>query len=189
MIAPRSSSSPRSSARDEAGFTLVELLIAVTVLGIIIAALGAGFSVGLRTMNDTSNRLSGSNDAQQLGVYLPPDVESASVAVASDTGSGITCTGASNPVLQLTDGATFNIVYGVRSESGAYQLERYVCTGGSVQSTKVVARNLASTSAVAPTRLPASGTLTGASLTVTEKTTATDSTAYVFTITGTKRAT
>jgi hypothetical protein len=136
-------------------------------------------------MNDTSNRLSGSNDAQQLGVYLPPDVASATVFV---TGVDIACTGASSPVLQLTDGPTFNIVYGARSTSGAYQLERYVCIGGVVQSTRVVARNLASLTAAVPTRIPTSGTLAGASLTVTEKVTATDSTAYVFTVTGRRRA-
>lgn len=174
--------------KDESGFTLVELLIAVVVLGMIVVALGSGFSVGLRTMNDTSNRLAGSNDAQLLGIYLPPDVESATAATASADGTGITCTGASNPMLQLTDGTTFNVVYGVRSASGGFQLERYVCTGGSVQSTKVVARNLASLTAVVPARIPVSGTLTGASLRVTEMVTATDPTAYVFTVAGTRRA-
>lgn len=175
---------------DQSGFTLVELLIAVVVLGMIVVALGSGFSVGLRTMNDTSNRLAGSNDAQLLGIYLPPDVESATEVTASASGIGITCTGASNPMLQLTDGTTFNVVYGVRSASDGFQLERYVCTGGSVQtqSTKVVARNLASLTAVVPARIPVTGTLAGASLRVTEKVTATDPTAYVFTVTGGRRA-
>jgi prepilin-type N-terminal cleavage/methylation domain-containing protein len=175
--------------RDERGFTLVELLIAVTVLGVIMTALGAGFSLALGTINGTSNRLASSQDAQLLGVYLLPDIEGASTIVASSTGAGISCTGAQNPVLQLTDSSTFNVVYGVRNNAGTYQLERYVCTGGSVQSTTVVGRNLASTTAVTPARLPASGTLTGASLTVTEKTTTADSTAYVYTVTGKVRST
>jgi prepilin-type N-terminal cleavage/methylation domain-containing protein len=174
---------------EESGFTLVELMIAIAVLGVIMVALGSAFSFGLITMNDTSNRLSGSNDAQLLAVFLPPDVESATAAVASASGAGITCTGASSPVLQLTDAATFNVVYGVRLVSGAYQLERYVCTGGSVQSTTVVGRNLGSATALAPTRIPASGTLTGASLTVTEKVTDSDPVAYVFTVGGKRRAT
>lgn len=179
----------RARLNDESGFTLVELLIAVVVLGMITVALGAGFSVGLRTMNDTSNRLAGSNDAQRLGVYLPPDVASATAATASVNGTGISCTGASvvasNLRLQLTDGTTFNVVYGVRAVTNGFQLERYVCTGGVWQSTSVVARNL---SGVVATRVPSIGTLTGASLTVTEKVTATDSTAYVFTVTGNRRA-
>ena len=73
--------------------------------------------------------------------------------------------------------------------SPVYQLERYDCTGGSVQSTKVVSRTLGSATAAAPARLPASGTLTGASLTVTEKTTTNDTTAYVFTVSGKRRTT
>lgn len=177
-----------ADAKRESGFTLVELLIAVSVLGMIMAALGAAFAVGYRTMNDTSNRLAGSNDAQLLGANLPPDIESASVVTASSSGTGITCTGASNPVLQLTDGTTFNVVYGVRSTADAYSLERYICTGGTVQSTIVVARNLASTSAAVPARIPATGTLTGASLTVTEKATATEVTPFVFTVSGTRRS-
>lgn len=185
---------------DESGFTLVEMLIAVTVLGIIMVALGAGFSAGLRNLDDTSNRLSGSTDAQQLGVYLVPDVQSASAVVASATGAGITCTGASAPVLQLTDGASFNVVYGVRtvtsgsladSSHPAYYLERYVCTGGAVVSgsTKVVSRTLASATAAAPAQILSSGTLVGASLTVTEKTTTNDTTPYVFTVKGNRRST
>ena len=178
----------RARAGGESGFTLVELLIAVTVLGVIMTAIAAGFSVGLRTMNDTSDRLAGSNDAQHLAVSLVPDVASATVAVAAADGAGIACTGASNPVLQLSDGTSFNVVYGVRSVAGAstFQLERYVCTAGAVTSTRVVARNLASLTAAAPTRIPAGGTLAGASLTLTEKVTTTDA-AYVFTVTGRRR--
>jgi len=57
-----------------------------------------------------------------------------------------------------------------------------------VQSTTVVARNLAGTSAAVPARIPATGTLTGASLTVTEKATATEVTPFVFTVSGTRRS-
>jgi prepilin-type N-terminal cleavage/methylation domain-containing protein len=181
-----------SQLKDERGFTLVELLLAVVVLGMIVVALGSAFSVGVRSMNDTSDRLSGSSDAQQLSVFFPPDVESASAAVASATGSGITCSGgglvAADQRLQLTDG-TFNIVYGVRSASGGFQLERHVCTSGVWVSTRVVARNLAGLTAVTPTRIPASGTLTGASLTLTEKVTTTGATPYVFTVPGKRRST
>jgi prepilin-type N-terminal cleavage/methylation domain-containing protein len=171
-------------SRDESGFTLVELLIAVVVLGVIVAGISAGFSLGLNTLNETSNRLAGSNDAQLLGTYLPPDVTSATEA----TTTGIACSGASNPQLELSDGPNFNVVYGVRTIAGGHQLERYDCTSGSVGKTTVVARNLAGASAVLATRIPASGTLTGASLTVTERTTPQESSAYVFTVTGTRRS-
>jgi prepilin-type N-terminal cleavage/methylation domain-containing protein len=173
----------KATLRDESGFTLVELLIAVVVMGMIVTVIGAAVNVGLRTMDDTSNRLTSSTDAQLLSIYLPKDVQSASVAVTS----GITCSGASNPKLQLSDGANFNIVYGVQAVTDGFQLERHVCTGGSVQSTVIVGRNLASTTAAVGTRIPSSGTLVGASLTITGKTSTNEPDPYVFTVTGRRR--
>jgi hypothetical protein len=154
----------------------------------IVVALGAAFSVGLRTMNDTSSRLGGSNDAQLVGVHFPPDVESATEAVASASGVGITCTGATNPVLELSDGGAFDVVYGVRAAAGSFQLERHVCAGGAVQSTRVIARNLGSITAAVPARLPATGRLVGATLTITERAGGTDVAPYVFTVRGNRRS-
>lgn len=173
----------RRVLRDESGFTLVELLIAVVVMGVISTVIGAAFTVGLRTMDDTSNRVSSSTDAQLLNMYLPADVQSATAA----TTSGIACTGASNPKLQLTGDSSFNIVYGVRAEGETFLLERHVCTDGSVQSTIVVGRNVAGTAAeVVGVRIPSSGTFVGASLTVIEAPSTNDP-SYVFTVTGRRR--
>lgn len=177
-----------SHQESEAGFTLVEMLVAVALLGVVMAGLGGLFFVGFRTTDETANRLSGSNDALFLSVYLLPDVQSATEAIASSNGTGIVCTGAANPKLQLTDSTTLNVVYGVREVGDQYHLERHVCTGGSVSTTKVIARNLASTSSVTPTRTPATGTLTGASLTVTEAPTTSTDTSYEFTVSGKRRA-
>lgn len=183
-----------TSPQDEAGFTLVELLIAVVVLGLIMVSLAAGFSVGLSTMNDTSNRLAGSSDAQHLVMQLPLDVAAATEAATG----GFSCVvpAASVAVLELTDATTYHVVYGVRTvvtaatagQETTYRLERYECSGGSVASTRVVARNLAGPTAAAPTRRPSSGPLVGASLTVTEKSTASTPAPYVFTVTGHRRA-
>ena len=170
-----------TQAPDERGFTLVEVLVTVVVLGVVIAALGAGFSVGLRTMDSTANRLAGSMDAQLLGVHLPDDVASATSIDA--TPSSITCVGVASPVLQLGDGASFDVVYGVGAGSGTHRLERHDCAGGSVRSTIVVARNLAGPAAAVATR-----TATGATLTITGATVAADATPFVFSVTGTRRA-
>lgn len=169
---------------DERGFTLVEVLIAVAVLGVVIAAIGAGYSVALRTMDGTANRLAGSMDAQLLGVHLPDDVASATRIDVSD----IACTGVVAPILQLRDGAKVNVVYGVRAAGAGHQLERHDCAGGAVRSTTVIARNLAGADAAVATRVPASGGATGATLTITEATVASEIAPFVFTVTGTRRA-
>ena len=168
-------------AAGERGFTLVEVLIAVTVLGVIIAAIGAGFSVGLRTMDGTASRLAGSMDAQLVGVHLPDDVASATTIVSAP--GSIVCAGVAAPVLQLSDAASFDVVYGVRAANGGHQLERHDCAGGAVRSTVVVARNLGGLSAAVATGIPA-----GVTLTVTEATIPSNPTPFVFSVSGTRRA-
>jgi prepilin-type N-terminal cleavage/methylation domain-containing protein len=178
-----------SRRADERGFTLVELLVAIAILGIIMLPLSGAFSVGLRTINDTSNRLAGSADAQLLTVHFPADVQGATEGTT--TVPAAACTGAENPKLQLTDGGgatAMNVVYGVRASGSAYQVVRYDCAGGSVVKSTVVARNVPSVGSVTAGRKPTTGTFTGATLQLTERVTASDSAPYVFTVEGRRRA-
>lgn len=174
----------RPGLGSEAGFTLIELMMAIVILGIIIGPLTAGLIVGLRTSADTQNRLTGSNDAQMLSIYLPPDVQSADDAITS----AISCTGVTGAVLQLKStvyDTSFNVAYAViLASDGSYQLVRNTCPAGTQ---KIIARNLANATAVTITRTPASGTLQRVSMQVTEKATAGDPTNYVFTVTASRR--
>jgi prepilin-type N-terminal cleavage/methylation domain-containing protein len=170
-------------SRSDGGFTLVELLVAVTALGIIMAPIAGGMFIGYRTMDETSNRLAGGQDAQLLSIYLPPDVQSATEATTAPAGcGGLTGT----PKLQLT-GASFNVVYAL-STSSPWTLTRYVCTSGTAASPVVVARNIKDAQ---PDSLVV--TITGTPFTkvamkVTELASRTDPTSYVFTVTGRRRA-
>ena len=67
----------RARRADERGFTLVELMMAIALTGVVIAPLAAGIVVGLRTGDEAYNRVAGSNAAQLLSVWLPPDLQSA----------------------------------------------------------------------------------------------------------------
>lgn len=58
----------------ERGFTLVELILAVTIMGIVLAAVSAGFIVMTRTMDQTQDRMTQSRGAKFAGVYWVPDV-------------------------------------------------------------------------------------------------------------------
>lgn len=62
---------------DDQGFTLVEVLIAVTILGMIMSAIAAAVIFTIDTTKSTSNRLSDSVDSQITSAYFVRDVQGA----------------------------------------------------------------------------------------------------------------
>jgi len=72
--------------RRDAGFTLVELLIAMVILGVIIVPLGNAIIGFIRNTDATSDRLALSHDAQISAAYLARDV--AAVGLRDYTVSG-----------------------------------------------------------------------------------------------------
>ena len=67
----------QSSQRDR-GMTLVELLITVTILGIIMTSLSASMIVILRSERPIKDNLSESKDITFLQAWIPNDLASAS---------------------------------------------------------------------------------------------------------------
>ena len=179
--------------RGEAGMTLVELMMAMTIMTIIMVPVTAGLLVGLRTTDETRTRLVGSDDAQTLAQWLPADIASTgsqSGDVVATPTSNTDCSGLSN-ALRLkwreTQGSTTNTYVAayaiVQNGAGDYQLVRYFCTNSGTAATHVVARHLASSSAVS---VSTSGTKI--SMTVSEANTPTETTNYTFTISGNRRS-
>jgi prepilin-type N-terminal cleavage/methylation domain-containing protein len=70
---------PHGPRRDDAGFTLVELLIAIVVLGVISAPLANLVISGLQHTRTASTRLELSHDAQISTTYFGQDVASVGV--------------------------------------------------------------------------------------------------------------
>jgi prepilin-type N-terminal cleavage/methylation domain-containing protein len=71
--------------RDDAGFTLVELLVAIVVLGIIAVPLGNVVLTYLKDSGAVSGRLSESHSSQIAAAYFAQDVQAVGVRDYSDT--------------------------------------------------------------------------------------------------------
>jgi prepilin-type N-terminal cleavage/methylation domain-containing protein len=74
---------PARFRTDESGFTLVELMIGMAIIGLLIGAVGSALIVVLRTTEVTNKRMSQSHDVQITSAYLANDVQSASNVDAS----------------------------------------------------------------------------------------------------------
>lgn len=120
--------------RSEAGFSLPELLAAITILGLIMSVMSSAFILGLRTTDEASTRLGNSFDAQLVTRYFISDVQSATFSEAS-TDSGYTlhtgCADSSEDVLRLVSasetGPGVAVRYQLRTTGAVKELVRQRC--------------------------------------------------------------
>jgi prepilin-type N-terminal cleavage/methylation domain-containing protein len=117
------------------GFTLVELLVAMTILGLVMAAITGVLYNAMFTSSRTNARINESSDRQRLSLWLARDVENAK-GWSTSTG---TCTPAGNRLVlaltwtdkTVTATNTREINYSATPVSGNYEtLVRSSCTNG-----------------------------------------------------------
>lgn len=89
----------RSRRGADEGFTLIELVIAVAILGLVMSAMCAAMLVALRTDKETEQRLGKSNDVQYAATWFAEDVASANSVSAGGTA---VCGAAVTALLNLT---------------------------------------------------------------------------------------
>jgi prepilin-type N-terminal cleavage/methylation domain-containing protein len=87
--------------RRDAGFTLVELLLAVTILGIIAVPLTGAFLLLLKTNGAIGDRVSAAHDELMLAGYWPQDVQSTTSISTTDTTTCAAVAGGATLVARL----------------------------------------------------------------------------------------
>src|SRR5687768_7093097 len=71
----------------EDGFTLIELMISVSLLGLITGPIAVAMIFGIVHSNGTRDRVADSAAAQLVSTYLAPDVQSAAGVFTNDVGT------------------------------------------------------------------------------------------------------
>ena len=175
--------------RDEGGFTLIEMLVVVVILGVIVGAIANVFLVSFRTTGATDDRIAQSHDAQLLSFWILTDLQSTTQsAITTSTTAATGCSGSpsdANNVLRLgwtdlTSNTTYAADYRAEQVSGTWTLERYYCVAGQAPSSFAVVHNLAS-----PTS--AAAAVTGSTVTVSVTTNTAGNRPFTFSVTGKSR--
>jgi prepilin-type N-terminal cleavage/methylation domain-containing protein len=187
---------------NDKGFTLVELLMTVLILGIIISAVGTALFVGLRTTNLTTRRLAEAHDAQLITSYFVTDVESSDSVTATALDARCTAGVTGAPVVSLgwIEAGVLKVAsYATQTSSGGEcpagfscnLMTRYFCING-VNTPNIVAHLLSRTSAVsiACTTAGAASGCTTTPDTVVISVTPVDATLYsAYTVAGVRKVT
>lgn len=123
--------------RDDSGFTLVELVITTTILGVVMSVLGTAFYVFFRTTGETAERLAESPALQIASTYLTRDAQSAQVFTSTcgswpAGSSALASFGWRDPgaTTGIADDRAVVVSYVVATGSNPWQkqLDRHECT-------------------------------------------------------------
>lgn len=135
--------------RNDKGFTLIEILVSVSILGIVMVVLSQSIVLGFQTYIKTETMLTNSRGKQLMASYFTRDVQNTSTADTT-TASCVVTTGVGGQtiVVNMTgtdfNGVAVNYVYA--RDSVANTLYRHVCTGAADES-QLIAGDVSSSSA------------------------------------------
>jgi len=129
--------------RDDAGFTLPELLVAVAVAAIVMPAVSMVLVTSFKTTTGTTERLAASNAAEMTSSWFIADVQSADEYGQTDVAS---CKSPGTHLLftaSRTNGTDAVVTgYATLDSGGERSLIRYRCVNGTAEPTVTVAYDL-----------------------------------------------
>jgi prepilin-type N-terminal cleavage/methylation domain-containing protein len=127
-------------ARRERGFTLVEVLIVISMIGVLSAGLAAVFSVVVRTTPDAEQRITDARSLKGLVTWIPQDMDATPPGGFDDSNAAWPCSGAapadSHNVIAMSwsekgDITTrYHASYRYELSNAEWVIARYACEDG-----------------------------------------------------------
>ena len=127
----------RRGHKSQLGFTLVEVVASVVILGIIMVPLGTAMAVGFRSVFSQQQQLGQSSDVEQLSAYFPGDVQSVDATGVNPTDSNNVAVCAADPLKDETSLITF--VWDEDLGISGQTMARYIAEG-SGKTSKIIRR-------------------------------------------------
>ena len=171
----------RRRVHDEAGFTLVELLLTIAISAIVLTTITLAVAQGFSETSQAETRLDRSNLAD-----FAANVFGSDAASSATTQPGTVC-GVGPTALDIAESDGTRVSYAITNSAGAYRLERRVCDGVVVAGVDAVVRRLGATRARSAPSTAGSSCASGAAVTCRLSITWADGNGS-FTLAGTRRA-
>jgi prepilin-type N-terminal cleavage/methylation domain-containing protein len=114
----------RDSSRADDGFTLIEVLVSISILGVIMVVLCTAVIMGLRSTTDANVKFDQSNTAEFVNLHFTGDVQGADVVSVDNAASS--CGGAAE--LKLTSPSATDRIVAYAVTGSPLQLVRRECS-------------------------------------------------------------